>query len=297
MDKYPAISIILITYNRGYCIDRAIKSVINQTYQDWELLIVDNNSEDDTDFVVNSFKDPRISLHKINNEGIIAKSRNFGIKHALGKYIAFLDSDDWWDKEKLSISIKYLNKNYDIVYHDLFKITTLKDEMSFFKKTVKARDLQKPIFIDLLLNGNGLTQSSVVVSKDLLNKVGGYSEKLELITAEDYQVWLEIAKFSDNFKYIPYTLGFYWHGLDNLTSPKKTIVSIKALQKIYAKELQLYGVPGWMYYSFARSFLLLNDYKKSSKYALSAMIKHKSTYIKLKAFATWLEAKYKQLIT
>ena len=84
---------------------------------------------------------------------------------------------------------------------------------------------------------------------------------------------------------------------DLLSSTSSDNVNSQALQKIYAKELQLYGVPGWMYYSFARSFLLLNDYKKSSKYALSAMIKHKSTYIKLKAFATWLEAKYKQLIT
>ena len=293
MDKSPLISIVLITYNRGYCIDRAIKSILNQTYQNWELLIIDNNSDDNTDAVLNDFKDLRISLYKIDNLGIIAKSRNLGIKKAKGKYIAFLDSDDWWDKEKLNISMEYLNKNYDVVYHDLFKITTLKKIKNFFKKKVKTRELTKPVFNDLLINGNALTQSSVVVSKNLLLKVDCYSEESNLVTSEDYHVWLKIAKYSDKFKKIPKTLGYYWQGLDNLTSPKKTIISIKRLQKIYEIEFKLLGLPGWMHYSLARSFLFLKDYTKASQYASYSFHQNKSLYIKLKSFVTWLEAKYR----
>ena len=91
----PLISIVIPTYNRSLFLERSIKSIINQTYQNWEIIVIDNNSTDDTDLVLEKYKEKKILIKKINNEGIIAKSRNLGIKLAKGEYIAFLDSDDW----------------------------------------------------------------------------------------------------------------------------------------------------------------------------------------------------------
>ena len=85
-------SIILPTYNRAESfLSRAIESVINQTYIDWELIIIDNNSIDNTKNLIESYKNNQIKLYNISNNGNIAKSRNLGISKASGDYIAFLD--------------------------------------------------------------------------------------------------------------------------------------------------------------------------------------------------------------
>ena len=94
-------SIILPTYDRSNLIKTAIESVINQEYKNWELIIIDNYSKDNTEELVKNFSDKRIIFIKFKNNGIIAKSRNYGVKLAKGDYIAFLDSDDWWYPQKL----------------------------------------------------------------------------------------------------------------------------------------------------------------------------------------------------
>lgn len=88
------VSIVIPTYNRAQDLERALKSLLAQTFCDWEALIVDNYSKDNTDELIKSFNDPRMKLFKIHNQGVIAASRNVGIKNAKGGYVAFLDSDD-----------------------------------------------------------------------------------------------------------------------------------------------------------------------------------------------------------
>ena len=99
------VSIVLPTYNRGYCLARAINSVLIQTYENWELLIVDNNSSDETNELLREYVDLRIKVHHLNNEGIIARARNFGLSSSRGDWVAFLDSDDWWEREKLETAV------------------------------------------------------------------------------------------------------------------------------------------------------------------------------------------------
>ena len=111
------ISIIIPTYNRKNELIRAINSVLKQTYIFWELLIVDNHSSDGTLNYINSIDDHRIRFLSINNNGVIASSRNLGIRQSTGEYIAFLDSDDWWKDDKLEKSIAYLERGYDFIYH------------------------------------------------------------------------------------------------------------------------------------------------------------------------------------
>ncbi len=183
-----------------------ISSVINQTYTNWELIIVDNNSTDNSSLVIDGFKDQRILKLNINNNGIVAKSRNMAINVAKGEWIAFLDSDDFWFAEKLEKCLKDC-KNVDLIYHDmkLFKAET----NAMINRGKKSRTLQSPVFKDLLINGNTLLNSSVLIRKVILNKVNGLNEDREMVTCEDYNLWLKISKETERFLHIPEKLGYY----------------------------------------------------------------------------------------
>ena len=120
VDPNPLISVVIPTYKHAHLIGRALKSVINQTYTNWEIIVVDNHSPDETDQVVQSFLDSRIRLLKIHNKGIIATSRNMGIREAKGEWIAFVDSDDWWVSNKLQECVAHITKDVDLIYHELY---------------------------------------------------------------------------------------------------------------------------------------------------------------------------------
>jgi glycosyltransferase involved in cell wall biosynthesis len=207
-NKTPLVSVIMPTYNHANFIGRALQSLLDQTYANWELIVIDNHSTDNTDNVLAGFSDPRISYLKIHNNGVIALSRNMGIRKAKGEWIAFLDSDDWWSCEKLKVCCDSVRSNIDIIYHDLL---IEEESKSFFssRKTLKSRQLQSPVLLDLLIHGNLIANSSVVVRKRLLEKVGLIDENPEMVASEDYNTWLRIAEISEGFLHIDKMLGFY----------------------------------------------------------------------------------------
>ena len=101
MNKNPFFSVVIPTFNQDSFLKKAINSVLQQTFKDFEIIIIDNNSTDNTEETVKYFNLENIQYEKISNGGIIAKSRNLGIKKAKGKWIAFLDSDDDWNPRSL----------------------------------------------------------------------------------------------------------------------------------------------------------------------------------------------------
>lgn len=117
-------SIIIPSYNSALFIRRCLDSLLKQTYSNWEAIVIDNHSTDDTVSIVKSYGDSRIQCYLIHNEGVIAKSRNYGITFAKGDYVCFLDSDDWWKENKLNTCLLYCNLNEEVfIYH---KVTTKK---------------------------------------------------------------------------------------------------------------------------------------------------------------------------
>ena len=113
----PKISVIIPTYNRAGILNRAIQSVFNQTFRDFELIVVDDGSTDDTARSVASL--PSIKYLSQNHSGV-SKARNLGIEHARGEWLAFLDSDDKWLPEKLERQINYANAHPEIrIFHSL----------------------------------------------------------------------------------------------------------------------------------------------------------------------------------
>lgn len=219
----PLVSVVIPTYNHARYLRRALQSVIDQTYTNWEAIVIDNHSKDNTDEVMASFADSRITYLKIHNNGVIAASRNAGIREAKGEWIAFLDSDDWWTTEKLQTCIDCINDQVDLVYHDLEIVS---DQPRLFRRnSIESWQVKPPVLIDLMVRGNPIATSSAVVRAKLLNRIDGMNENPEMAAAEDYNTWLRIAKISNGFNYVPKHLGFYQLHNQGTSSRKDMSVS------------------------------------------------------------------------
>jgi glycosyltransferase involved in cell wall biosynthesis len=265
--KSELVSVVIPTYNHAHFLGRALQSVLDQTYGNWEVIVIDNHSQDNTDEVLGRFVDPRINLLKIDNNGVISASRNIGIRAAKGEWIAFLDSDDWWMPNKLSECIKMSNESVDFLYHDM---TVVREKRSILGMlSLKSRQLNKPVLIDLLAGGNVIVNSSVVVRSHLLMEIGCIDDDRQMIGCEDYNTWLRIAQLTDNFIYVPEVLGYYLvHGngisrkdmslpMQKATAPFVQLLNKEQLQKHDSRAL----------YAKARSLYLAgNDYGEVKKY-------------------------------
>lgn len=252
----PLISVVIPSFNHANLIQKALQSLIDQTYQNWEAIIIDNHSTDETNKVLKRYKDTRIKCLKINNRGVIAKSRNLGIKIAKGEWIAFLDSDDYWTSDKLSVCVEYMSKKCDFIYHDMERIS---NKFQFFgRKLNKTRQLKNPIVIDLLLKGNLISNSSTIVKKKILEKVGMVNESKSLIAAEDYNTWLKISTLTDLFVYIPKRLGFYFvheHNISQKNMYEPTKEATKDFLGFLCKNEKLKFKSRLKYLSFNNNYL------------------------------------------
>lgn len=266
MDKTNTlVSIVVPTYNHSIYLKRALESIINQTYENWEVIVIDNHSTDNTFEVVANFKNNRIKYLKVHNKGIIAISRNIGIKSANGEWIAFLDSDDWWTRDKLEICIQSINEKVDFIYHDLEIIAN--NSRIFSRKKIKSRKLKKPILIDLLTEGNAIGNSSVLVRKKFLDEINGIDESKELVAAEDYNTWLRIAKLTDQFVYLKKRLGYYLVHDQSVSKKDMSIPARYAIKEFSGllTQYQKTKQEAFLKYISGRFNFLNLNYKKSMK--------------------------------
>ena len=251
---------------------RAIDSVLGQIYDNWELIVIDNHSTDKTDSLIRSYQNSKINYFKIHNNGIIAKSRNYGIQQSRGELIAFLDSDDWWTKDKLNVSIMEMKSmGADFVYHGLFK--AVKKKQTIFSAT-KVRKLKGNVFDDLLTGGNCVHNSSVVVKKRFLEQIGNLCENPEIRTWEDYDAWLRIAKITNKFHKVDKILGYLWLGGGNESmgnNNKQALDQILAViiefEKRYKIDIEnqtkVNNTPWWINLQKGKSFLKVKNMEDS----------------------------------
>jgi glycosyltransferase involved in cell wall biosynthesis len=219
----PLISVVIPTYNHAPFLQKALLSVVNQTYSNVEVLVINNFSTDETEAVVSSFANPKITLHNFHNHGIIAASRNVGIKQATGKFVAFLDSDDIWYPEKLADCVADLASGSDVVCHGELWVTN-----NHSSRKVMYGPEKNATYSKLLHRGNCISTSTVVAQKTILNQIGGFSEREDFVTAEDYDCWMRIAAVTERIIFIPKVLGEY-HRHDGNAS--------NAVTKNYAAEI------------------------------------------------------------
>ncbi len=189
--KTPEVSVIIPTFNRENVLKRAIDSVLNQSYRDFELIIVDDASTDNTETMIKTIKDSRIRCVRLNTNGGPAKARNEGVRIAEGKYIAFQDSDDFWRTEKLQKQVDFLEKNpeYPFVFCKIIgkeePYTLIPPENSFDTEEYEHG------FLDILLISNKIGTPSMMMKKSLFEELGGFNSKLR--TMEDWDLALRAA--------------------------------------------------------------------------------------------------------
>jgi len=203
--------------------------VLSQTFQDYEIIVVDDLSEDHTQKIVQEFNNDKIIYKKMNNNKNIGKSRNEGIKLSKGKWIAFLDSDDLWYPKRLEIVSDFLINNS--TYEALCTDDLIVDKIRNRKKIWKYGPYTKNFYETLLKNGNCITTSATVVKKDfLLNHKIQFNEGREFFTAEDYEFFMRVALANAKFKFLHQVLGehlFYKNSSSaNYELHKQAIMSV-----------------------------------------------------------------------
>lgn len=194
----PKVSVIIPTYNREHLISNSIQSVLAQTYKDFELIIVDDGSSDNTEEVVLSFKDERIRFIKQPVNRGVSAARNTGIKAARGSYIAFLDSDDEWLPQKLELQLELLDSRHDIaiVCSDAYvfdnrtgsTISRLWHDNPSYHWGNPRKAIQHPL--RELLQGFFITCQGTVVRRLVFTEVGYFDESLH--THEDWDMLVRI---------------------------------------------------------------------------------------------------------
>ena len=204
--RNPGISVVVTAYNKGKFIGDSIKSVLSQEYGDFELIIIDDGSTDNTREIISSFSDERIRYHYQANSGLPACARNKGMSLSTGAYISLLDGDDFWYKGKLQKSKRVLDDMPDVglVWHN---------EAIVHNGRVLNYTSYKPYADDmyerLLFEGKCLPVSAATMRREIFFKDGfKFSEDKRLFAIEDYEYWLRLSK-RYRLYYLPEVLGCY----------------------------------------------------------------------------------------
>ena len=272
--KNPTVSVIIPTYNRENLIGRAIYSVLKQTYQDFEIIVVDDGSTDHTEDVIRQLqnKEKRITYIKNKKNKGAATARNTGISEAKGKYIAFQDSDDEWLSGKLEKQMKMFKRaplEIGVIYTGFWRIEGDKKEYIPSDKIIKK---EGDIHIELL-KGNFVTTQSIVVRKECFGKAGMFEEDLPRL--QDWELVLRLSKYY-HFKCIDEPLLVSYHTPDSISANNEAL--IKAYESIINKYYQDFVKHKKIlskHMNFLGSFLCVNyNFPVGKKYLIEAVKKH-----------------------
>lgn len=184
----PLISVIIPVYNGEKTIQETIESVLNQTFQDWELLIINDGSQDATLEIVEGIQDSRIKVFSYTNAGQ-ATSRNRGFSYSVGEFVAFLDADDLWTPDKLDAQLQALQANPQAAV--AYSWTDSIDEAGQFLRQGSHINLTGEVYKYLLLMNFLENGSNPLIRRHALNEVGDFDASVT--PAEDWDMWLRLA--------------------------------------------------------------------------------------------------------
>lgn len=235
----PKVSVIIPAYNCEKFISITIDSVLSQTYADFELIVVDDGSTDNTGSIINSINDRRVRYYYQPNSGLPAKARNAGVKFSKGEYIALLDADDIWMPEKIErqMAILELDPKIALISTNAFLILENTKTRTPFVEDVKTGYFNNRNFFPR----NKVVLSSALINKSVYYKVGGFRELLDLKAIEDYDLWLRIYS-SHPCYYLDDHLVYYRSCAASLSGDRRQILE-RDLQH-YNKYFASYGFNG-----------------------------------------------------
>ncbi|MGB7590655.1 MAG: glycosyltransferase family 2 protein [Terriglobia bacterium] len=257
----PAVTVVIPTFNRAAIVVRAIRSVMRQTCQDWELIVVDDGSTDGTEQAVKGLSDNRIKYIRHDRNRLAGAARNTGIRYAQGEYVAFLDSDDEWPPEKLQKELEVF-RNSDPAVGLVYTGKMILDETG---RVLEIRMATKSGWVfDALLDSNFIGSSSLVtVKKQALERVGGFDETL--VSHQDWDLCLRVARVS-RIASVPNCLVKRHLGSDQISGSLRRICEgrERILQK-YRSEMK----PRTLALHLSRAALLLFNYDPRRARALA----------------------------
>jgi len=204
----PFFSVVIPTYNRATRLRQAVRSVLDQTFPDFEVLVMDDGSTDGTDEAVKGFADARIRFATSVNSGGPATPRNRGIDLAAAEWICFLDSDDAWHSDKLAQTRRAIQdgRQPDAICHDVFEVHAADGR----KEHVRCGPFGPDLYRTMLLDGNNCVTSAMSIRKSFLDRHGlRFNVSPDRVSVEDYDLWLRMALAGARFEHIALVLGEY----------------------------------------------------------------------------------------
>jgi glycosyltransferase involved in cell wall biosynthesis len=228
----PVISVIIPVYNAEATIRETIQSVLNQTFSDFELIVINDGSQDSTLEIISNIPDPRIKVFSYPNSGP-QKSRNRGIKKATGDYLAFLDADDLWTPDKLDAQFQALEAHPEAAV--AYSWTNWVDEKGQFWRRgtyiSASGDVQaKLLLIDFIGSG-----SNPLIRRQALEKVGNFDESL--VGGQDWDMWLRLAAYYP-FAVVPKPQVLYRKSLTSNSWSNNVERQEKGFKNVMAKALE-----------------------------------------------------------
>ena len=208
--KNPLVSIIITYFRKKKYVSKTLFSILNQTYKNYEIIFVyDDNNKEDLKIIKKlliGFKKKKII---INNKNLgVAKSRNIAVKHCRGSYIAFIDSDDIWKKEKLNKQISFMiNNSYHFSFTS-YAVINDDDKVSGYRKVAYDAEYNN------LINSNFVGLSTVIVEKKLFSKI----KFPNLKTQEDFALWLSLLRKGYKLRHLKTTLSCWRNSKNSLSS-------------------------------------------------------------------------------
>lgn len=246
---HPLVTVIIPTYNRAATIRRAIDSVLEQSYKNLELIIVDDCSSDDTVQIVHSYCDKRINLICLPQNGGANAARNKGINAAKGEYIAFQDSDDEWLEDKLAIQIDYMNRARKKVCYCQHTLITDTKRINIPEHT-NQKEIYEEKIVDLLRKMNVISTQTLIIHKEVVEKIGMFDETLKRL--QDYEFVIRICQKYD-ISYVDQALVNVYRLNDCISNNNWALAD--ALKKILIKHTNFVD-----FESFMRCYLYYCDW-------------------------------------
>jgi teichuronic acid biosynthesis glycosyltransferase TuaG len=226
----PAVSIIMPAYNSVKYIEESINSVLRQSYTDWELIVVNDGSTDNTEEIVQKFIeiDNRIKLFNKQNGGI-ASSRNFGHKQASGSFIAYLDHDDLWMPEKLALQMKEFGQRpeVDVILTNGIVFYSVADQKETEYNTLIGLYSYKSLYLKQIV-ANYIPILSVIVRRSVIESIGEWDEGKIYEGCDDYDYWFRMARARATFYSLKDQLFMYRKHSNNYSNDTRKMLAAEA---------------------------------------------------------------------
>lgn len=243
MDESKLVSIIVPAYNVENYIGEAIESVLEQTYKNWELIIIDDGSIDNTADIVKNYQIDKRIFYYYQQNSKQGKARNHALNKSKGEYIAFLDADDLWVSNKLEMQLQvFQEKQVDVVYSQGWilrgNFNKQLKQMNITERNTLTGYFSSIDFVHILFKRNPVPVLSAIVKREKILNVKGFGEEKEIQNAEDFQLWLKLADSGCDFFGMTDRL-FYYRIHENQSTYTDIYSSIPTIWSIFRLKLNL----------------------------------------------------------